>query len=155
MKKKLFGKHASDGSFYEILNGEEALINPDKYFKPGDHIQVSKGVYRHACIYTGKDEGERFTVIQVSDPNGGHSKKKAKVNKALWQDFHCDDLRYHIYLTHFKHRRDKEILDIAQSMVGKLEGEYNVLTKNCQHFAMFCQTGENICLQKKVYLESL
>ncbi len=38
MKRKLFGEHASDG---------RCFINPDRYLKPGEHIQASKRVYIH------------------------------------------------------------------------------------------------------------
>ena len=136
MKKNFFGEHAFEGSFYEIKNGEDALINPDKYFKASDHVQVSKGLYRHAAIYIGNK-----MVIQVSDPNGGHSKKDAVVNEAHWRDFHGDDTKYYIYFTHFKHRRDDEIINVAQKMICNLKGKYNFLLKNCQHFATFCQFG--------------
>ena len=61
---------------------------------------------------------------------------------------------YFIYSTHFKHRSDDEIVNVAKSMDKQLKGEYNVFLKNCQQFACYCQYGKEICLQKKIFIES-
>lgn len=44
----------------------------------------------------------------------------------------------------------KEVVERAYSMVGNDFGRYNIFVNNCEHFAMWCATGERISNQSKL-----
>ena len=47
-----------------------------------------------------------------------------------------------IYSTIFKSRTAETIMQEAENSLGELKNEYNVFSKNCQHFATRCQAGK-------------
>lgn len=124
--------------YYSVINGKEALNNPDLYFLPGDHVQVKRTIsgltYHHAAIYIGNKR-----VIQVSDPDAGHSKERARVNEADWSAFHCGDSEFIVCFPKLKFRSNPDVVKVAKSKIGLYENEYKVFSKNCQHFATSCQ----------------
>ena len=124
--------------YLSIINGEEALKNPDLCFLPGDHVQVKRTVsgltYHHAAIYIGNKR-----VIQVSDPDAGHSKERARVNEADWSAFHCGDSEFIVCFPKLKFRSNPDVVKMAKSKIGLYENQYKVFSKNCQHFATSCQ----------------
>ncbi|CAF1035803.1 unnamed protein product [Brachionus calyciflorus] len=131
----------------EIKDGKKAIENSDDFFLPGDHIQINRValkigfqqsiVYQHSAIYIGNKR-----VIQISDPENESSKERACVNEADWSKFHCGDTEFRICIPQVKILTQKEIIDAAISKIGFYKGQYNVLWKNCQHFASCCQFGD-------------
>ncbi|CAF1088441.1 unnamed protein product, partial [Brachionus calyciflorus] len=75
-------KHTPRITCLKIKKGKTALENPDDYFLPGDHIQVSRNK----------------RVIQISDPENESSKERACVNEADWSKFHCGDTDFRIII---------------------------------------------------------
>ena len=46
----------------------------------------------------------------------------------------------------------EEVVKRARSKVGTGQGEYNLWTNNCEHFAMWCKTGESRCSQMQRFV---
>ena len=131
-------------SSFVVINGIDAMNNPDLYFSPGDHVQIKRTfflglTYHHAAIYLGNKR-----VIQVSDPDAENRKDEAKVNEADWSAFHCGHSEFTICFPKVKFRSNLDVIERAKSQLGFYKGEYNVLLKNCQHFATSCQFRNNI-----------
>jgi len=121
----------------KVKDREKAKNDPDCYFLPGDHVQVARSLYHHSAIYIGNKK-----VIHVSDPSGGASKEQALVNEADWSKFHCGDTEISVLLPMFKLKANVKVANDARLEIGNYKSEYNVLFKNCQHFATYCQFGK-------------
>lgn len=145
-KISMLGEYAFDGAYFEVINGKDAVLNPYKYFRPGDNAHAEHAIIKHAGIvvqtslYT--DENQ---VIQVSDPDNGLNKKNACVNRAPWTRFRNKAQKFLIYFPFFKHRSNEEIIAVAEEELAKYESkfnDYNFFWRNCQHFATYCQIGK-------------
>ncbi len=62
--------------------------------------------------------------------------------------FEKDGTKEVVSKVNYKFSRD-EVVERAYSMLGKNFGRYNVFVNNCEHFAMWCATGEKISNQSK------
>ncbi|XP_046544919.1 uncharacterized protein LOC124255123 [Haliotis rubra] len=128
------------------------------FSKPGDLLEFERGVYSHWAVYIGKEE-----VVHLSgvDGAGGSDLKhpctisgvksdkgivrkdnfwtvaeesKAKKNNSKDSELH--------------HLEPSRIVQRALSEVGKVG--YNLLYKNCEHFAKWCRYGKEESDQAKV-----
>lgn len=113
--------------------------------KRGDHIAFYRlqGVYCHHAIVKHVDEesGEIKTIEYNRTPSGKfqvmektHRFVEVTVYLMLHESFHRD-----------------LVLWRAQSKIG--EEQYNLVTNNCEHFAMWCITGRSSCDQINKGLE--
>ena len=96
-------------------------------------------LYKHVYVY--------FQVIHVSGHGGGKSESVARIGKLLG-DFvskSTDKIRVIVYPVSFQ--KPNEIVQIATDFANNKfrEGEYNLITKNCQHFARLCVIGRGEC----------
>jgi hypothetical protein len=151
--------------------------------KPGDIIGVERGIYQHYGIYIGDNEVIHFSNFEwesrselaVIRTDMGHfldnakkfftvsiyrinndiekyskSKDPSKISSSarlfeITERFN-DGKTYNIY-------SPEEVVERAKSQLGK--GNYKLLFNNCEHFAMWCKTGEEECNQftNKLYRE--
>ena len=118
----------------EIQNGNEAL--------PGDVIYVKRmgDLYRHYGIYAGNNR-----VIHYAGRNGDWG-DDVSIHEALLHEFLQDAKRFTI--CRFKTRCDipgyhlysrEETLRRAYLRLG--ERNYNLISNNCEHFAIWCRTN--------------
>lgn len=146
----------------------------------GDILAVDRGPYLHYAVYVGNGEvihyaGERgdfkgekyihqapmaeflrenneYFVLEFSDTKP----KKTSFSEAVKQVFHGEvfpllhslrrEKAYHLY-------SPEETVMRAKSRLG--EREYNLVTKNCEHFAIWCKTGVSESYQVNAVLEQL
>lgn len=109
----------------------DQLKNYSNFLIPGDHIKINrKNTYYHDAIYLGNNQ-----VIQVTN-------KKDPIEKCSFSKFlgsNQSDVYVCLYI--FKSMESYEIVRKAMSFIGTREGEYNILRKNCQSFALLCSTS--------------
>lgn len=153
----------ANGSKEAMLEKMHRLSAPD-FFKPGDVIGVSRnGLFEHYGIYLGNgrvihycgeggDFGGRVTVQETS-----FSKfiKGSKHYFSVWFNDgrpvklqHSTTFMFGVgslsYERDFYGKRRKvfspdETIKRAKKRLG--EEDYNLVTNNCEHFAMWCKTG--------------
>lgn len=94
-------------------------------FEKGDHIFVQRAAYQHHGIYDGCGY-----VYEYND---------FIVQHASLRDFIGDATSINRNNERAQYSKD-EIICRAQSRLG--ESEYNVVTNNCEHFAIWCRCGD-------------
>lgn len=112
----------------------------------GDVIKVGHVIYSHYGIYV--REGWKESVIHYTDENSAGDFKgkisetsvKHFLNGAKREDISVVSITGHVYSAEETVRR-------ARSKLGK-EG-YNLVTNNCEHFAVWCKTGHQRSSQVK------
>ena len=105
----------------------------------GDVIKVNRTLYAHYGIYV-----EGGTVIHYNNEEGGNfSDLSGFVQETSLERFLDGEKSY--YICEFN-RKDypkiyspEETVARARSKLGK--GGYNLITNNCEHFAVWCKTG--------------
>lgn len=108
---------------------------------PGAHIRVKVKNFYHHGIYIGDNR-----VIQFGLPEAMYSDASSiKVLNSTLKEFMGSSLFYEVYVFSKKEEKKKYSDDIivknALNYVG--QGNYNILTNNCEHFANKCIFGEN------------
>uniref|UniRef100_A0A914CL62 LRAT domain-containing protein n=1 Tax=Acrobeloides nanus TaxID=290746 RepID=A0A914CL62_9BILA len=131
---------------------KECLTNPDKYLKPGDHIQTPlsvpliNGIAHHEGIYIGDGQVIHIAIDKVSFAHGVREKGRSCARVGLLKKHFANssdaDIKVVVYRIRFK--TPDEIVSNAYRYAKEFfrEGEYNVLWKNCQHFASLCAVGK-------------
>ena len=156
-----WGDEAVMAAKFEMLTREEQLM-------AGDVIGISRGIYEHYAVYIGNDEIIHYAAVD-GDFNGTIKVHKSTMEKfldgsgkffvlvfpekydkpvkmrvetkgmvGLPFDIAGDiahavkSLQYHLYTP-------EETVERAYSRLG--ETKYNLVTNNCEHFAVWCKTG--------------
>ncbi|XP_041461664.1 phospholipase A and acyltransferase 2-like [Lytechinus variegatus] len=116
------------------------------HLNPGDLIQqkgdtIKEWFYSHWAVYIGNGE-----IVHVTGVDGSSSKAdiiRENMILAFWdknvrKNNHMDDS--------FLPRGTREIVQTARRKVGT-PWRYNLIFKNCEHFASLCRYGREISLQ--------
>jgi len=134
-------KHQSSEYRIWTVVPDDARKNPDKYFRPGDQINISrKHLYRHEAVYLGN--GRVIHVPNTKDP----------IREDSFSAFLGDNplrIAYFNYL--IRPKTQDEILSTAKSLIGTRGGDYSLILQNCQHFASFCVCGEELPTDLQFY----
>ena len=125
--------------FVPLLESPALVANPDLVLKPGDNVQVWRGAFHHAGIYMGNSR-----VINVSDPIGGKVKTRSEVHETSWSQFCAGDNEFRVGLVQLRTLSPQQVADKAVSRLGQLKGEYNLVSRNCQHFAYYCLLSDEM-----------
>lgn len=165
----------ANGSRNAMLEKMERLSSAD-FFKKGDVIGVSRnGLYEHYGIYLGNGrvihycgEGNDFGGrVTIHESSFSEFKKDSKYCFAVWFD-HGRPVKLQQETTFlfsggseyfvnkdWKHRRTvfsaEETIQRARKRLG--EENYNLVTNNCEHFAMWCKTGVSESSQIKQMMQ--
>ena len=130
---------------YNALWSYERIYNVGN-LKPGDHICWHRPcvIWHHAIVKTTEPERK---VIHY-DCNGAKENFISEVDSRCCKS--CDDL-YRI------NYQDCYNAEYSILRAGKLlqENKYNLLERNCEHFARWCKTGSTHSYQVEVCGESL
>ena len=116
------------------------------HLQPGDLIQ-KKGnffmdfFYSHWAVYIGN--GEIVHVIAVE----GSSAKADIVRQNMETAFQGTNVRKNNHMDEFWTPRLRPIIVIAARNLVGTPWAYNLVSKNCEHFASFCRYGREISLQ--------
>ncbi len=146
----------------------------------GDILAVDRGPYLHYAVYVGNGEvihyagengdfkGEKFIhqapmaeFLRENDEYfvlkfSAEKPKKTAFSEAVKQVF--DGKLFSLFHTlrrekHYHLYSPEETVIRAKSRLG--EREYNLITKNCEHFAIWCKTGVSESYQVNAVLEQL
>lgn len=134
------------------------VIERDK-LKPGDHVYVyrASGTYQHHGIYIGKRDMEivHYTGIATK------SKSTAQIRVATLDEFLYDGELHLVSYGNDWLTESVKIAGTSHTMVSKPVseviataeryaqdpnswGEYNLITNNCEQFAICCKTGDKL-----------
>lgn len=161
----------ANGSKNAMLEKMNRLVSTD-FFQRGDVIGVYRnGLYEHYGIYLGKGrvihycgEGDDFRGrVTIHEAPFSEFVKDSKNCFAVW----FDEGRpvklqqattflfagFNAYYENAEYRKKRSIYTAeetirrARERLG--EEQYNLVTNNCEHFAMWCKTGESFSSQVK------
>lgn len=135
-----------------MFSGEHSLVrrkwNSAEEPKPGDLIEISRGLYEHWAIYVGDGYVIHLVLLSEHADAGVSSVKsvlhnKAEVKKEKLKDVVGEDqYRIHNLLDEqFEPHPTEDILRDAGSLVGNIL-QYNVFTRNCEHFVTLLRYGK-------------
>ena len=126
-------RYGSYGKEYEVPRRRVFRLSE---LQRGDHIAFDRfqGIYCHHAIVKHVDEesGEIKTIEYKCTPSGKFQVME-KTNRFLQE--------VTVYLMLHRSLDRDLVLSRAQSRIG--EEKYNLLTNNCEHFAMWCITGRS------------
>lgn len=159
----------ANGSKNAMIEKMKRLASAE-FFKRGDVIGVSRnGLYEHYGVYLGDGrvihycgEVDDFGVrVTVHEAPFSEFVKESKHCFVVWFDagrpvrlqqsttflfnganFYYDDANYMVKRSVFT---AEETIKRAKGRLG--EEKYNLVTNNCEHFAMWCKTGESFSSQ--------
>lgn len=159
-----------------IMKEKFKRLTRKKFLQKGDIIGVSRskamGLYEHYGIYAGDNKVIHYSG-SGNDFDDSISVRIASLDEFLKEDeayfvlfisselywthkiwnntaLHKMDIRMKDDLLRLKVNRlysDKETVERAMSRLG--EEKYNLVTNNCEHFAIWCKTGLSESLQVK------
>lgn len=157
------GRRVANGSKNVMLEKMKRLSSSN-FLKPGDVVGVNrKGIYEHYAIYLGDDkvihycgEGNDFGgIVSIHEADISEFIKDSRSYFVVWFDkgipykiqrettflFNGSINYYNGYFQKVKKNTfsAEETISRAKSRVG--ETKYNLVTNNCEHFAMWCKTG--------------
>ena len=124
-----------NGKFYKI-NIIQKPINPDFYFRPGDHIQISKELFNRSCIYMGNSK-----VVYVSHASGDHEKMEVSIVEENWSKFSYGYNQMFVFIPNVRVMTNEQITQMAHELVGDREGKSNNVDNLVQHFGTLCHLG--------------
>ena len=115
-------------------------------YNKGDVIYAQRAYYRHFGIYSGNDK-----VIHFADKKSGFGIKANVVETSL----DAFSKGHEVHLCKFTSPElcfsPGKTLKRARSRLG--EQGYNIFTNNCEHFALWCKTGDSISMQTQNAIE--
>ncbi len=94
---------------------------------PGELYACYFGAAFHLGVYIGNNE-----MIHYRDDN--------LVHRTSWEEFLRGREPQHWVYPDLPHVSDKKVIALAKSQVGQ-KSKYNVLTNNCEHFAIYWKSG--------------
>ncbi|NXM01130.1 HRSL1 enzyme, partial [Tyrannus savana] len=118
--------------------------------KPGDLIEINRGIYRHWALYLGDGYVLNVTPVDEGAPSLLVSTmsiftRKAKVKKQLLKEV----VENNDWKVNNKYDQShtplpvKEIIRHAELYID-MEVPYDVLSKNCEHFVTMLRYGEGV-----------
>lgn len=127
----------------------------------GDVIGVSRILYDHYGVYAGDEEVIHYTLAEegyklvIRKTHLAEFLKTATTFFIL--DFSADKplksapVKYRQFLYRLPVFSPEETVKRAHDRIG--EAEYNLLSNNCEHFAIWCKTGLNKSYQVEEFLK--
>lgn len=128
----------------------------------GDVIGTSRILYDHYGIYTGHDEVIHYTLAasgwKLEIRKTGADQFLHGSTTFFILDFHSEErpfksapVKYRGLLRKIQVFPPEETVRRAESRIG--EKEYNLISNNCEHFAIWCKTGLNESYQVENFLK--
>jgi hypothetical protein len=108
----------------------------------GQHLFIKKGTYSHHGVYIGNDEIVHYSGFQQKFATG-------KISRINFKDFsNGQEVFVRVYFQ--DSFSPQEIVTRAISRID--ENEYHLLFNNCEHFACWCISNQEISSQVKAVL---
>lgn len=148
----------------ELLDALDAQKKSNRGIRRGDIVGVDRGLYEHYAVYVGND-----LVIHYAG-GGGDFGGDVVIREASFQDFLGEETSYFVCEFPENHKPPQKQRHIASSIMPDMRGlldlfkgwqyhlfspeetvaraysrlgerNYNLLTNNCEHFAIWCKTN--------------
>jgi hypothetical protein len=105
--------------------------------KPGDILSVDRGIYRHFGVYIGRRKVIHYASL-TGDFGDGIRIHETTLNNFL-RGGTCEICQFTSAHKKYPLYSSDETVRRAISRLG--ETDYNLVTNNCEHFAIWCKTG--------------
>ena len=117
-------------------------------YKKGDVIYAQRNLYRHFGVYSGDG-----MVIHFADKKSGLGIKANVVETSL--DVFSKGAKIHLcqFTATELNFSPRKTLKRARSRLGG-KG-FNIVTNNCEHFALWCKTGDSVSMQTQNAIERI
>jgi len=103
--------------------------------RPGDVLYANRGIYKHYGVYAGDDTVIHFAPLAGAEINA----ENAVIHETTLDDFLRGGTLEIDKKARARFSRQK-IVERARSQIGSKS--YNLVFNNCEHFALWCKTGE-------------
>lgn len=100
----------------------------------GDHVKAYRGGFWHHGIYVGDHSVIHFTGAD------GKNAASASICRTSWRDFALQSERVEVVGYRVPVHPPPDVVNRAFSRIGA--GGYSLLFNNCEHFALWCKTGQ-------------
>lgn len=137
-------------------------VKDTETFMRGQHISFTRlgGIYEHHAIVTSVVRKISTTVVELELIHFKKENKKIKVSRETKM---YNLVKEKINVTEYEHCKytEEEIVQRAENVLQRnARGEspfqsYNILTRNCEHFATWCVVGEGTSLQVETLREKI
>gem|GEM_PF-2322864 len=115
------------------------MMKTKRKILPGDLLWVDRGLYHHCGIYEGEGQVIHFAASKGSEINP----ESAVIHRTTFERFKKG---YPVRVIDIDDSfPPDETLRRARSRIG--EKGYDLATNNCDHFAIWCKTGEHRSIQ--------
>lgn len=130
-----------------------------KQLEPGDHVIFCGAVYDHHGILISKNVSKDMTTLEIAEASTTSSRFVVGISKIFGRKASIqinrkmfDFATQKICAVEYRHRLSKsETAHRAQSFFDETEEKndykYHLFDNNCEHFATYCATGQNISVQ--------
>ncbi|XP_031136275.1 phospholipase A and acyltransferase 4-like [Sander lucioperca] len=116
--------------------------------KPGDLIEIDRGMYQHWALYIGGMEVVHLTTPNDDSSSSGSSLMALDIDvgqvkrEKIWEVVGNDNVKVNNLLD-YKHQPHESYIIVKEacSMVG-LELPYSTFTRNCEHFVTDLRYGK-------------
>ncbi|XP_022720158.1 retinoic acid receptor responder protein 3-like [Durio zibethinus] len=161
------GLSLSSSSSSSTFFTEHVPIDPNPYWEPepGDHIysERSGGLYYHHGIYVGDDMVIHLMAPPIiynrfSDPCQKCGYKRNFSSGVIKTCLRCFLDGHSLHVCEYRFSKPAhEVITMATDCLewNYLFGPYNLLTNNCEHFAVFCKTGSKESDQVKTIFKKV
>ena len=128
----------------------------NEIFCVGDILKVPRRIgvlrYYHFGVYVGGNQVVHFTNYGPNnDIFDGFNMKEARIQKTSI-DIFADGASISVDKSEFPMYSGYAVAERAESRIGDLYGDYNVVDMNCEHFANWCRTNTYKCNQSRFVL---
>jgi hypothetical protein len=125
----------------------KTLVTDLKMLQPGDHVAWHRpcAIWHHAIVFDTKPKRAKIEVVQYNGSVVRYHGAFASVRRE-WLDVDVEEKNFYRidYLPEEKFPAD---VVMSRALQRLDEAEYNPFKNNCEHFARWCKTGQNRCVQ--------
>lgn len=123
-------------NFLDDINRQEDEDEGPRKPKPGEILIAERGLKWHYGIYSGNNR-----VIHYTEDHADDEPDNAEITETSLEQFVKDNPGYFILDRYERYFNAEQTLIRARSLLG--ERKHNLITKNCEHFQMWCRYGVN------------
>lgn len=136
------------GDVIEVRRPRLGLLKSYRNTRRTEHHGIADMLVNRFFSYTHFGvEVENGMMIHFILPSVRRAKEQEIVHDTI-KAFEKDGSKKVVKNVNYKFSRN-EVVERAYSLVGNDFGPYNIFVNNCEHFAMWCATGERISNQSK------
>ncbi|KAH9508855.1 Phospholipase A and acyltransferase 3 [Bulinus truncatus] len=112
-----------------------------RFLQPGDLVKIDRHLYYHWGVYIGDRKIIHITKERPLDKSCGEIREDDLLKVAGKSKIYVGNDRDKRY----KPRNPEKVVKKAKLCIGSVD--YNLVTRNCEHFANYCRYGQRVSEQ--------